>query len=242
MVQKNGAGSPVKLEELAAKINASHQACLKSLRASLSHARQTGIYLIEAKEVVLGWGAPWLPWVQEHCKFSVSEAQRYMRIADRYGELLAQCDDPDKLTMTDALKMLSPARKKEGGDARPVKDRRLTVFSEAEIHDRAMDAAKLRFAADSPEEKFVKEKAETLARQVLGLARRSKCKDDEGQAVEPVKVAIALMQQLKKALQLSLVVRAGEPQSRDGQQKAKSGANAHKPANRLNDMAAATAK
>ncbi len=55
-------------------------------------------------------------------------------------------------------------------------------------------------------------------------------------------VAIARIAQLKKALQLSLVVRAEEPEPSDGQQKAKSGANGHKPHNRLNGMTAATAK
>src|SRR5262245_62068239 len=93
------------LSQLAEKINLSHRKCLQALGTSLEHARHTGVVLLEAKEKVSATGKKWLEWVQENCKFSVAEAQRYMRIANHYGALLEQGKDLTKLSLTQALRL-----------------------------------------------------------------------------------------------------------------------------------------
>src|SRR5438045_2193195 len=98
MVVKNNVGSK-KLNTLAAKINHSHEECIRSLRASVSHALRTGNFLLEAKAILDEAGAKWISWVQENCEFSVSEAQRYKRIADRFSELKQKCPKPEALTI-----------------------------------------------------------------------------------------------------------------------------------------------
>lgn len=224
-------GHSAKLTKLAGKINDGHKRCLKALRSSLAYARETGTFLLEAKSTLDAWGQEWLPWVQENCDFSISQAQRYMRIADRYEELLDTVKDKDDLTMSDALKLLSPGK----GEAKP-SPKRFQVFSDAEASDRAMDAARLCFPKDSAEEKFIKEKAEALARQVIATAKRSKLTDKDDKKIEEIQVAIALIHQLKKALQLSLVVEVGESEKTP-----KTSANGYTPVNRLNGKVTAKA-
>src|SRR5262245_55805268 len=116
------------LTQLANKINVGHQKCLRATRTSLEHARQTGTFLLEAKERVLASDKKnWLDWVQSNCKCSIAEAQRYMRIANHYGQLLERGKDLTKLSLTQALRLLSPA---EGaGKGRRSKARPFTVQS-----------------------------------------------------------------------------------------------------------------
>jgi hypothetical protein len=191
------------LAELIEKINDCHQKTLKSLRTSLEHARQTGNYLLEAKPLVTGMS--WLDWVEKNCQFSKSEAQRHMRIADRYRELVNQGFDLETMTMTDALKVLSASEVKKA-TTQPRKDQRLTVASKAELDDRLKEVGQVEFAKDTNEQKFLDAKAELIAKQILALAKKSAQKDDNGHAIGAVQVAIALIQQLKKRLDVSLVV------------------------------------
>lgn len=223
--------SSVKLATLVSKIRASHRRCLKALRSSLEHARETGNNLIEAQATVKACGLEWIPWVQENCEFSVSQAQRYKRIADRYKEVMAKAKDRENLTMSEALRLLSP--RSERGPVK-TKDMRFPVSSESEFNERAMDAAELGFEDGSREQKFVQEKIESLARQVLGMAKAAKLKGDEGKDVEPVQVALALVHQLRKALQPTLVVMVSDTEGAEDGHPAKPAANGHKPVNRLN--------
>lgn len=207
------------LVELKGKINGSHRQCLKALRASLPHARQTGIYLIEARSLVEG---KWLVWVQENCDFSVSQAQRYIRIADNFGALLKKAEKPDELTMVEALRILSPKRARQDASESPIQ------ASETEVKNKEADAEAIRFEADSPAQKFVQQQAEAIKRQVLRLAK--KAKDDNGKTIDVVKAAIALLLQLRRAIQTTLVVKVTEPDEDEEV--------SHKPTNRLNGIPA----
>lgn len=233
-------GNCVALGELIHKINDSHEHCLGSLRVSLAQARQTGNYLLEARNLT-GKGK-WREWVQDNCKFSVSQAERYVRIADHYFELLDKAKDKDNLTMTEAIRILSPKKEQEGAAGAKATVQRFTVFSDAEASDRAMEASQLRFPDDSPEAAFIKEKIESFARQALALAKRSKLKGEEGKAIDPAQVAIALIQRVKDAIKLSLVVQVGDekPAKNGHVSKAKPASNGHTPVNRVNGKFPAT--
>ena len=130
------------LAPLADRINDSHQRFLRSLRHALAHARDTGTLLLEAREKVEAAGERWLPWVQAHCQFSVSEAQRYVRIANHYNQLLEQGDDLAKLSMTAALRLLSSTAGKRADD-HGAAGHRIKVGSRGEVRQLARRAGSL---------------------------------------------------------------------------------------------------
>jgi len=92
------------LTALAADIQREHEAAHGKAREALEHARRAGDLLIEAKEQ-LEHGA-WLPWLSEHCGVSSRSAQRYMRLASRWGELESKHDTVSHLTLQGALDAL----------------------------------------------------------------------------------------------------------------------------------------
>jgi hypothetical protein len=194
------------LTQLANQINVGHQQCLRAARTSLEHARQTGTFLLEAKERVLASGQKnWLDWVQSNCKCSVAEAQRYMRVANHYGQLRERGQDLTKLSLTQALRLLSPA---EGaGKGRRSKARPFTVPSRAEVNHLARKAEGLAVPEDSPERRFLDGTVAGLVQRLLAQARKTHLTDAKGQSVSPPEVAIALLEQLKEALHVGLVVR-----------------------------------
>jgi hypothetical protein len=147
--------------------------------------------------------------VQAHCQFSVSEAQRYVRIANHYNKLLEQGDDLGKLSMTAALRLLSSTAGKRADD-RGAKDRRIKVASRGEVRQLARRAGSLPLPADSPERKFVDGAVAGIAQRVLAQAKKSSLKDDRGRPLTPAEVALALLEQLKNALAVELVVEVEE--------------------------------
>lgn len=93
------------LTALAADIQREHEAAHGKAREALEHARRAGELLIEAKGQ-LEHGA-WLPWLSEHCGVSSRSAQRYMRLASRWGELESKHDTVSHLTLQGALDALA---------------------------------------------------------------------------------------------------------------------------------------
>jgi hypothetical protein len=73
------------------------------------------------------------------------------------------------------------------------------------------EAGKVQFEDGSREEKFVREKIEALARQIIGVANRFEPEDGEAQAADRARVAVALLRRLKEALEDELVVTEEEP-------------------------------
>jgi hypothetical protein len=203
------------LDELARRINASHRQCLKAVRGSLEHARQAGVLLLEAKEKVKAAGGSWERWAQENCRFTLSTAQRYMRVADRYHRLLERGKDPGRLSLTSALRLLSGGPGQADRPA-PAACRPIKVGSQEEVRELDHKAGRLELPADSAEQRFVGSRVAALAKQVLAAARRSELKDGHGRPVPRAEVAIALLKRLKKALSVGLVVRArkGRPEKR----------------------------
>jgi hypothetical protein len=93
------------LAEIAEKINAEHAQALDHARASITHARNAGVLLLEAKK---RWGhGQWLPWLEANVQFSERTAQAYMRVAKRWPELEAKAQATADLTIEDGLKLLA---------------------------------------------------------------------------------------------------------------------------------------
>jgi hypothetical protein len=94
------------LADLAARINAEHEAVCGALKRGLEHAIAAGKLLIEAK-AQFDHG-DWLRWLRdEHCPCRVPErtAQVYMRLA-RHAEELKSATVAD-LTVRDAVELLT---------------------------------------------------------------------------------------------------------------------------------------
>ena len=203
------------LGALARRINASHQQCLEAERDSLEHARQAGVLLLQAKEQVKAAGRSWEGWAQGNCRFTLSTAQRYMRVAEHYYRLRELVKDPGRLSLTSALRLLSGGPGQADRPA-PAACRRFRLGSREEVHELARKADRLELPADSAEQRFVESRAAALAKQVLAAARRSELQDGRGRPVPAAEVAIALLKWLKKALSVGRVVRArkGRPEKR----------------------------
>jgi hypothetical protein len=99
------------LAELAGRINAEHTEALAAARASLTHARNAGQLLLEAKKQC-GHGQ-WLSWLKDHVRFSKRTAQAYMRVAERWGELESKAQATALLTIEDGLKLLAAPKEEE---------------------------------------------------------------------------------------------------------------------------------
>lgn len=93
-----------RLDVLARDVQQSHRACVTAIRKTLGHARRAGQLLNEAKPLVTP--GHWIAWLEGDCKVERREAQRYMRIASGW-DVLVQQGDVGKLTLTQALKVLS---------------------------------------------------------------------------------------------------------------------------------------
>jgi hypothetical protein len=73
------------LGDLAARINAEHEACASTLKRGLQHAIAAGRLLIEAKDKLKHGG--WMRWLRENCQVPERTAQAYMRVARTFGTL-----------------------------------------------------------------------------------------------------------------------------------------------------------
>jgi Protein of unknown function (DUF3102) len=198
-------GTPVsqKLHELAKFIQEGHDQVLSHSRSAVAFAHKTGNYLLEAKALVNEAGQCWSQWREHNCKFSKSHSERYIRIADRYHELLAKAADPEQLTLAEVLRLLSPGKGK--ANQSPLTDSRFEVASQDEYKEKLIEAGSVPFGAGSAEEMFVNDKVGSLTRQMVAVAKRQR-KDNISSAA----VAIALLQKLKKMLDDSLVVKIAE--------------------------------
>ena len=102
-------GEPIpvaSLGELAAAINAEHQAAERTARTAVDHARAAGDKLLQAKAQVDH--GQWLPWLSANCPdIAVRTAQAYMRLAGNWGTLETKYATVAYLPINDALKLLN---------------------------------------------------------------------------------------------------------------------------------------
>lgn len=199
-----------RLVELARKINQGHKKLLNAMRTSLESSREIGTTLREAKQVCreLG-GSQFLKWVRSNCDFSVSQAQRYMRIADQWNALIARTKgkELERVTLVEALKLLSHS----GGsdDAAWEKGSRstkLTIASAADLDEQATQATDVIFEDRSPARTFAEKQAEQIARQIVRLVNKTDAfKRRGGEMLNKNLAALAILRQLRIALKDDLL-------------------------------------
>jgi hypothetical protein len=97
------------LDQLAVEVNQHHSTFICSIRTSLDHARAAGCTLRRAKNL-LSHGE-WTAWVQDHCKFSLRTAQKYLSLARMWNKLAPNAP-PTALFTIDGL--LSTVARKGG--------------------------------------------------------------------------------------------------------------------------------
>jgi hypothetical protein len=89
---------------IAEQINHHHRLANAAAAEALEHARQAGLLLIDAKTVCKH--GEWLPWLSAHCTVSIRQAQKYIRLAERWHEL-ANANQGTHLTLSGALALLA---------------------------------------------------------------------------------------------------------------------------------------
>ncbi len=97
---------------LAAAINSEHAFAFGAAHAALEHARRAGELLLQAKAEI-EHGA-WLPWIEQNCKFSARQAQRYMTVAENWTAISAKNDTVSHLTLRGALRLLAGSESDAG--------------------------------------------------------------------------------------------------------------------------------
>lgn len=176
----------------------------------LTFAAQTDNLLIEAEQRVLEAGEEWLPWVEKNCQFSKSQAQRYMLVADGHHKLLETTEKPDELSPTAALRLF------RGGSAVAKKkaDEWIVVQSEWTKQQTVAGADHVHLADDNALLKFVREQAAAGAHRVLRQTKQRAPTNGESQPIDSATAAVAVLNQIRDALDAALVVRA-EPDAGD---------------------------
>ncbi len=96
--------SPIEtsLTDLAARIQAAHEAATTAVRHGCEHAIKAGRLLIEAKNQVPH--GQWLQWLQKHCQISERTAHYYMTLAQDFEANPQRVAD---LAMREAIKVIT---------------------------------------------------------------------------------------------------------------------------------------
>lgn len=101
---------------LAQQINHHHKLANAMAVEALDHARQAGLLLIEAKAACRH--GDWLPWLSVNCTVGIRQAQKYIRLAERWPEL-ANANQGTHLTLSAALAALAEPKEAEPNEWLP---------------------------------------------------------------------------------------------------------------------------
>ncbi len=99
------------LTVLAKRANAKHAACLKNNEDALHRAHETGKALVEAKaQVHREHGHEWLKWVERNLNFDRNRAAEYIRVADNWEWIEAECTKCGHIGLREALNLIAGER------------------------------------------------------------------------------------------------------------------------------------
>lgn len=73
------------------------------IRQTSENARQIGQTLKEVKDWIKSQKQSWEQWVKDHLRIEKRQAQKYMRLADCWYELVADGCDPANMTIEECL-------------------------------------------------------------------------------------------------------------------------------------------
>jgi hypothetical protein len=92
--------------DLAARIQAAHEAAQSAMRSAVIHAVEAGRLLMEAKKLVRHGN--WTGWLKQNCEFSERTAQGYIRLARELSKLAEpKAQRVADLSLREALKAVS---------------------------------------------------------------------------------------------------------------------------------------
>lgn len=108
------------LEELARRINRTHEQCRAQPATGLMHARNAGEWLLQASEQLSP--PQWLSWLAAHCTVSERTAQTYMQIAMGWPRLKPSAGVPPIAAIPSGIAALQAAAKPPDPDSVPAKE------------------------------------------------------------------------------------------------------------------------
>ncbi|WP_421445669.1 DUF3102 domain-containing protein [Agrobacterium tumefaciens] len=127
------------LPVLAQMANDAHEAAAVALRSAAQSAREAGAALNEAKTLVPH--GEWESWLKANFKGGARTAQRYMRVAKRWPEIMAKTKRMSDLSVNEALRVLEARDELE--EALALKAEADAVCHELDVLAAAVDTAQL---------------------------------------------------------------------------------------------------
>ncbi|WP_157951548.1 DUF3102 domain-containing protein [Agrobacterium pusense] len=125
------------LPVLAQIANDAHEATAVALRSAAQSAKEAGAALIEAKALVPH--GEWETWLKANFKGGSRTAQRYMRVAKRWPEIIAKTTCVSDLTVNEALRVLEA--RDDLAEALALKEEADAVFHELDVLGASVDSA-----------------------------------------------------------------------------------------------------
>lgn len=125
------------LPVLAQMANDAHEAAAIALRSAAKSAKDAGSALLEAKALVPH--GEWETWLKANFKGGSRTAQRYMRVAKRWPEIMAKATCVSDLTVNEALRVLEA--KDDLQEALALKEEADAVFHELDVLKAAVESA-----------------------------------------------------------------------------------------------------
>jgi len=234
----NPKADPAKLARLTEEIKCHLDEMGRTVRQTTEIARQLGQKLIEVKPLVKAAGILWETFVKTHLSIEKRQAQRYVRLANRWEDLKA-AGDLANLTIEQCLALLAKPngpieglgettskkgvteKRKLAAVEKPT-DPRFCVASTSEWRDKKLQASELLefegfLAADSAEKKFVADKLALMTREIQQIAQKI-CEGKEGVGSDAAVVALALLTKIAsemRALPVVKVIEKAELQAAD---------------------------
>lgn len=187
----------------------------KSIRSSLGFARQAGEALIKAKEL-LPKGKSWQQWVGDNCQIDIRQAQKYITISRKWGELVQQGHDPDQLSINEAVRLLASPRTKavsspkekakaEAHGSAPFRLSAAELAVKKQEARRFLGSAQIRFTDETPEGKLLQETLKAVAEKLRRAVTKLVAAHGNNGQVQEAHYLIALTEKLSLDLQPELV-------------------------------------
>lgn len=182
---------------------------MAAIRTSLERAREIGVALQEAKEVCKQkLRVKFTVWLKGNSRVSECQSQRYMKIAKNWKEVQKwmNSENGGQLTLTEALKHLSPKAKGSKNESEKSPPVKLTIASD-KVRDLEANARSVEFKKGSSLDAFVKKHVEQFAEEILRLVSKAKdLKDQDDKTLDKELAAIAVLKHVQCALQPELLI------------------------------------
>ncbi len=195
----------VDLACLAARINAGHEECLAAARTTLENACAVGELLLQAKAAVEH--GKWSGWIEANCRFAIREAQRYMKLAKGVTQLKSQDTDLSKLTLTEAIGLLSNggnAATETNGGGETATDEPFMLPAEAiqQEWSRVLETpVEIDDARGKKIQKWVDQRCNQLFVAIRKFAKQSLRTDDAGQSAD-VRLAMEVLRRFQELVRV----------------------------------------